>query len=126
MAGSIGEDRLAPSATHSQLFPNIKGLRTRLISNSQEFRLDLQGDGNLVVYDNNENALWASGTNGQPAAMLVMQDDGDLVLYDTNENALWASGTQGHPCSWVVMQDDGNLVIYQTDQPIWATGTQGE
>jgi hypothetical protein len=65
-----------------------------LYSDDQVFRLVFQDDGNLVVYDNQNRALWASGTNGQAASQCIMQTDGNLVIYGYY-NAIWASGTNG-------------------------------
>lgn len=96
-----------------------------LYSDDGVFRVVLQDDGNLVVYDNQNRALWASGTNGQAVSQCIMQTDGNLVIYGYY-NAIWASGTWGNPGAYLDMQDDGNLVIYlpvSYTTPIWATGT---
>ena len=95
----------------------------------------MQADGNFVVYNQN-NAVWASNTNGQGSAPfnLIMQSDGNLVVYANTQNCqantactpTWASNTAGNgtgPYN-LVMQDDGNLVIYDsTNTATWATGT---
>jgi hypothetical protein len=52
----------------------------------------MQGDGNLVVYTQDGVPVWASGTQGNPGAEVVMQDDGNLVVYSSGR-ALWASNT---------------------------------
>jgi len=54
----------------------------------------MQGDGNLVIYGY-YNAIWASGTWGNPGAYLDMQDDGNLVIYlpVSYTTAIWATGT---------------------------------
>jgi hypothetical protein len=59
------------------------------------YRVAMQNDGNLVVYDTYNRAVWASNTQhkGSPPHCLVMQDDGNLVIYDANNHATWASGT---------------------------------
>ncbi len=96
-----------------------------LYSDDGVFRVVMQSDGNLVVYDNQNKALWASGTNGQAVSQCTMQTDGNLVIYGYY-NAIWASGTQGNPGAYLDMQNDGNLVIYlpvQYTTAIWATGT---
>ena len=47
-----------------------------------------QKDGNFVLYrTSNNQALWASGTNGSGSVKAVMQDDGNLVVYDSNQRA---------------------------------------
>ena len=96
-----------------------------LYSDDLVFRLVFQDDGNLVVYDNQNRALWASGTNGQAASQCIMQTDGNLVIYGYYD-AIWASGTNGWYNAYLDMQDDGNLVIYYPvsyTEAIWATGT---
>jgi hypothetical protein len=43
--------------------------------------LDMQGDGNLVLYDEQGRPLRATRTDGNPGAMVQLQDDGNLVVY---------------------------------------------
>jgi len=89
-----------------------------------QLSLILQEDGNLVLYGQNGQALWASGTDGQDVARATMQDDGNLVLYSSGGDAVWASNTFGNDGAYLVLQDDGNLVIYGADgSPLWATNT---
>ena len=63
----------------------------------------MQGDGNLVVYDNQRNlARWASHTagkrvGGQLARCAVMQGDGNFVLYTAAGLPVWHTGTNGNP-----------------------------
>ena len=47
------------------------------------------------MYDQLNNPIWSSFTNGRGAGSvrLVMEDDGNLVLYDQNKSSLWASNT---------------------------------
>ncbi len=90
--------------------------------------LEMQGDGNLVLYGSMVSPLlWQSGTAGYPGAHYEMQGDGNLVVYDTNHVARWASGTYGNPGSTNVMGADGNLVIYSPPRqvPLWTSGTSG-
>jgi hypothetical protein len=84
----------------------------------------MQNDGNLVLYNNLDAPLWATGTDGRDVEFCVMQDDGNLVLYlEGSQRPVWASNTFGNPGSFCVVQDDGNVVIYKPNHPIWATGT---
>jgi hypothetical protein len=86
-------------------------------------RFVFQGDGNLVDYDENGRARWASFTDGR-GAICVFQNDGNLVVYNSAGNPLWNSVTNGHPNDYLVVQGDGNVVIYDPgDHPIWATNT---
>jgi hypothetical protein len=57
-------------------------------------RVSMQPDGNLVVYDGNNNPLFASNTSGNDFAYCRMQDDGNLVIYaNGTANPLWATNT---------------------------------
>ena len=103
-----------------------------LTSSGGSYRLVLQYDGNLVLYQLNPwAALWATGTYGQPSQQAVLQSsDGNFVVYNilstdtTSADALWASNTAGNPGDYLSCQDDGNLVIYTSGgSPIWATNT---
>jgi RHS repeat-associated protein len=99
----------------------------------------LQSDGKFVIYDANNNYLWAGWTFG--ASLVELEDDGRLIIYDS----VWSSGTSqstgstiySHPAcdagvgtGWtgvlgtgqcfvsrsgrfeLLLQTDGNLVIY--------------
>ena len=93
-----------------------------------KFRLILQGDGNAVLYNSSNSALWASKTNGKSSAKLIMQGDGNLAIYDSNSSFVWGSvngngGKTGAP-KGLSIQDDGNLVIYSTSGGVlWASNT---
>jgi hypothetical protein len=88
------------------------------------FRLLLQRDGNLVLYQ--DGPLWATGTVGARSAEVIMQGDGNFVLYDIAGRALWSTGTAGHPGSRFAIQNDGNLVVYDASGvPLWASNTGG-
>jgi hypothetical protein len=57
------------------------------------YKLQMQEDGNLVIYDASNVAKWASGGGGGSNGpyKLTMQNDGNLVIYDKNNAASWAS-----------------------------------
>ncbi|GAB3415388.1 hypothetical protein [Niabella aquatica] len=88
------------------------------------YRFVLQGDGNLVLY-NNSSALWASNTVGKAANYLFFQGDGNLVLCSQSNGTgvVWASniysGPFGSPygnyyvpsSAILVLQNDGNLML---------------
>ena len=92
-----------------------------LYSPNHSYRLIMQGDGNLVIY-NGGTALWSTKTNGHSGASAVMQGDGNFVVYQSG-HALWNSHTDHHGGAVLDMQDDGNLVIRESGSAIWATGT---
>lgn len=93
------------------------------LSDNGQFRLTMQGDGNLVLYQGGA-ALWVSNTAGSGANRAVMQGDGNFVLYTPSNSPVWATGTGPNYCARLRMQDDGNVVIYSRDGVVlWATDT---
>lgn len=56
-------------------------------------RVDMQSDGNLVLYKESGEAAWDSKTDNHPGATLTLQDDRNLVVYAPNGDALWSSET---------------------------------
>ena len=100
----------------------------------------MQSDGNLVVYNESQNVLWASGTAGHPGAFLSLGDFGQLAVTSNSGIPLWEPGLlpagtslpvgaskplPGGQCR-LVMQSDGNLVEYGPDgTALWASGTSG-
>ncbi len=51
----------------------------------------MQGDGNLVLYNNN-TPVWSTGTYA-PGATLSVKDDGHVTMYDTSGRRLWTTGS---------------------------------
>jgi polysaccharide biosynthesis protein PslG len=106
---------------------------------SGSYQLVVQNDGNLVLYDGAQHAVWASGTAGlRPGQILrpgetpiyspnrqvrlMLQPDGNLVLYGAGDTPLWSAGTSG--AYRLINQTDGNLVLYRRNQAVaWATKT---
>jgi hypothetical protein len=83
------------------------------------YKLIFQGDGNLVVYDQNMAPVWFSGTANIGATQAVMQGDGNFVISNAAGQPLWYTGTGGFPGAYAQIQANGNFVIaYQV--PIWA------
>ncbi len=110
----------------------------------------MQSDGNLVEYSSSGNAIWNSGTSGNPGAFLSLQTDGNLVIYSSLNKVLWSSGVTGNPGYLnrvttslpngstmypgqsletanrkykLTEQSDGNLVLYYNGNVLWATQT---
>ena len=111
---------------NDRLFPGQElPIGARLESNNGNYKFIMQTDGNLVLYDQNGKAIWASGTNNIAIQRCIMQTDGNLVLYRYDGKAAWSSGTYGKPNSLLNVQNDGNVVIYFDPKPeaVWATGT---
>jgi lysophospholipase L1-like esterase len=88
--------------------------------------LNMQLDGNLVLYKSNGTPLWASNTVNQPAAQADLTADGNFVVLGALGNVLWQSASGGQAAARLFVQGDGNMVIYNNDGPVWSTGTAGE
>jgi hypothetical protein len=99
----------------------------RLQSSGCGFHVDMQSDGNLVVYGgtNNNTAYWSSGTAGSGGLYVIMRNDGNFVMYDSSGGAVWYTGTQGTGTDRVIMQHDGNFVAYNYYGSTWSTHTNG-
>jgi hypothetical protein len=108
----------------------------------------MQIDGNLVLYNQNWQPVWASGTDygsSKSPYYLQMQSDSNLVIYG-NSGPVWATGTNGRGlCNTIYqgegiitnqhlsddsgtfslyLQDDGNLVLYGCwGYSSWASNT---
>lgn len=95
-----------------------------LLSANLRYRLALQGDGNLVLYDEVEKKpLWANNTPGISPKEMAMQGDGNVVLYDSDGKPRWSTGTVNNANAYLLVQDDGNLVVYRsTGEPVWDRG----
>lgn len=115
------------------------------------YRLTMQSDGNLVLYNKANNVVWSTGTAGSTAHYAYFQADGNLVLYDNNTGVTTPSpnlpiGTGRILCQntessklrkgqslyaangWfrLTMQNDGNLaVVSKSNVTVWSSGTAG-
>lgn len=82
-----------------------------------------QDDGNAVIYDGNNKALWNTETAGI-GHNFVFQNDGHLVMYSRAGVPVWYSNTANKGGEYLTFQDDRNFVIYnKANKPIWNTGT---
>ncbi len=121
-----------------------KGTKVHTIA-TNVYQLRQQGDGNLVAYAKNGQALWAIGDG--KTRQLVIKDDGKLT-YQENQNdpgmtiATWniSSGDRGVAIASdqillqgqsiysdnrkykLILQGDGNLVQYGPQGAMWAVG----
>jgi len=96
-----------------------------ILSPNGLYKVIMQQDGNLVMYQSGGGAVWSTRTNNNPGSFAVMQNDGNLVVYRAGGGvAIWASGTGGNSGSRLIMQNDRNLVIYGTNGTAsWASNT---
>lgn len=105
-----------------------------LESNNKLNTLIMQTDGNVVLYGNRSNPLWATNTGGLITPReFIMQTDGNLVLYSTDGRPRWASLTWNNPGAFLNVQDDGNLVVYRAgsqtetaDNALWGAGSKNQ
>ncbi|MFJ5144230.1 peptidoglycan DD-metalloendopeptidase family protein [Curtobacterium sp. NPDC088465] len=85
-----------------------------------QFRLVMQGDGNLVEYGIGNVVLWASNTANQPGAAAVVQKDGYLALVRSGRLvARW--GTAGTAKDFGVRLDGELRMRTPTNGPLWRT-----
>lgn len=115
----------APNRCHSMFANELLFGGERIWSCNGSYYLEMQTDGNLVLYKaSNGRALWSSGTFGSTGYAAIMQPDGNLVVYDMFDQPLASTGTFGRPGAYLAVQDDGNLVVYTQDAvALWASNT---
>jgi hypothetical protein len=105
----------------------------KLYSQDFWYSLDMQIDGNLVLYRSPvRQAMWATGTQktliyprDTIQNRLIMQNDGNLVMYSDKMKPVWASNTNKPENQGAILrlQNDGNLVIYKGTKALWASNT---
>ncbi|WP_212907941.1 hypothetical protein [Streptomyces sp. TS71-3] len=86
-------------------------------------RMVMQGNGNLVIQDENGRTRWSTHTSGT-GNRAVFQSDGNLVVYSSANAPLWSSGTGGHNGAVLMFTDDGDVVIQWGGQTLWASHTR--
>lgn len=100
---------------------------TLLKSDNGQFSLVFQEDGNLVVYKNGNNAIWASGTNGKGGKSVEFQKNGNLVIYRGDFNSghvIWQSNSPGRGGETLVLENDGELLIHASGAiKVWSVST---
>jgi len=113
----------APGSPNVQLFvgkinDNVKAGEKLLageskISPNRQYRLTVQTDGNLVLYNADGVAQWYTNTYGTGSGnYLTLQPDGNLVLYNANGTPLWNTQSYGSTANILIVQNDGNVVLY--------------
>ena len=119
----------------------------RVVADSGYYHLEMQTDGNLVLYAGagSGDVKWATGTNQYcytawpetycstyAARYATLQTDGNFVVYFDQGWAGWSSNTAGgqdYASAQVWLQQDGNLVGYRWSDASravsWASNTAG-
>jgi len=111
IAQSCRDIEIRPNGNQDISF--YKGTATaRWVTTCNNYRLEFQGDGNLVLYNSSNKPLWATGTVGR-GYKLKVQGDGNVVLYNSLSQPIWATMTNGNPGAFFSVQPDGNLVVYR-------------
>ena len=107
-------------------------LESYLQSPNGLYRLYLQNDGNLAIYNtsdwSNTPSLWtgiwdtqSSCSNASSVRLLI--ENGSAVIYNNNSTLLWTTDTGGSNGTKLVLQNDSNLVLYNDDrsQSYWSS-----
>src|SRR6202046_452626 len=111
-AAAVALASIAHASAPSDLIVSgtVLGPGQSLKSPNGQYTLDMQTNGDLVVYWMNGTALgrarWSTGTSGDNGARALLQSNGTLVLYSATGEALWSSNTSTGGCSNLVMQND--------------------
>jgi hypothetical protein len=115
----------APTAGNSLQTGQELGLNQFRTSSNGQYRLYLQGDGNVVLRKLADGqAIWSNNTAGKGGVRLTLQSDSNLVLYTAAGVAVWASGSNGSGATHLIVQSDGNLVLATgSGNVVWATNT---
>ncbi|QRN93218.1 hypothetical protein JRI60_28920 [Archangium violaceum] len=129
VAALVSLNASAASYTRSISSPNGLYQGDMLISQNGQYRMLLQGDGNLVVSRISDNSLvWANYAYG--TTVVIVQPDGNFVAYNTSTSpttAVWntqtggKAGTGSTPVT-LYLEDNGTLKLYNTSGSlIWTT-----
>jgi len=90
---------------------------------TNRIRMEMQTDGDLVVYDENDKARWSSGTTGS-GNEAYLQGDGNFVVLSQDGVSLWHTGTQGHDGAVLCLGADGSVHLIYQNQSIWSADTE--
>ncbi|KAG8365444.1 hypothetical protein BUALT_Bualt18G0105500 [Buddleja alternifolia] len=53
--------------------------------------MEISGDGNLVIFNGQNNIVWSSNISSSPNSSAQILDTGNLVLYNSNGRIIWES-----------------------------------
>lgn len=88
-----------------------------LRSDAGNYRLTMQGDGNLVLTQAGA-PLWDSETWDYPGAELLFQLDGNVVVNAGDGTPVWDTETWDTAAEELILRDDGDLVLLDRDGEI--------
>lgn len=93
-----------------------------LTSSNGKFTLEMQQDGNLILY-NRHLALWSHKDTSASGDKLKINKNGYLEFYGQDDQLLWDSKTSGDG-KYALLKDDSNFVVIDSNgKEVWATGT---
>lgn len=94
-----------------------------LVSPNTNFRLVLQGDGNVVLRNwLTRESLWSSGSQQENGTELLLQADGNLVLKTSTGEMVWSSDTANQGVIEARLLDSGYLVLRDAQNTVvWTT-----
>ncbi|KAJ3376641.1 hypothetical protein HDU92_009172 [Lobulomyces angularis] len=79
-------------------------------------------DGNLVLYNNNHQPMWAAHTkNRQNTNYAILKNDGNFCVFSQTNDKLWETGVRGKPSQapfHLQVLDDCGLAIKGADNSI--------
>jgi RHS repeat-associated protein len=91
------------------------------------YRLQYQGDGNLVVVRlADDSCAWSSQTNGTGVRVTVMQRDGNLVVYDADGVPVWNAGTAGYDGARLEIANDTMAIVGPDGMTRWSVSLAAE
>lgn len=95
---------------------------SNLTSQDKLWTFSFQLDANMLIYDENHQVMWSSGTAGSGGVTLLMQWDGNLVLLDSSGKPVWSvEKSAGNAGAYLLLQNDGNLVVYHgKNNALWS------
>lgn len=120
-ADSGGEYPIVPTSGESETLPPDTFLYgdDYVDSVNNGFRLIMQLDGNLVLYQGSQ-PIWNTGTVSGNPGWAVMQADGNLVVYNGSNVPIWATGTAGNSGAYLAVLDNGTLMLFNSSgYPLW-------
>jgi hypothetical protein len=94
-----------------------------LRSANGDYRLRMQTDGNLVLYDlSARKVLWHSQTGGNPGAFVAMGCNGLVVVFSKSREVLYTTGARADAGTRLTVQNDGNLTLQGDGRVLWSSG----